>query len=413
VRRFPGALIALALACVAIAQGEGERWYVVREGDTLTRIAVRHGVTVADIAGLNGIDPRGVIRIGQRLRLPPEPAAPAAAPPASAPLPAEVSRPVTSVPSPPPLPEAPVTHRVEQGDTLYALSKRYGVPLPDLMAWNGMGPKDVLRVGQRLTVRRPEAPPPPPQIATVPQPAPPGEENQAGTRSAEGKDAPKESRREPVEPKPDAEPQKVPEPEGEPEVASATKSRTAPISTKHSGPGLRLPFLSRTKTVAAGVHLRDCKELIDKPKVKRDRWKYIVIHHSGTSKGSAEVFDHYHRMVRGMENGMAYHFVIGNGSYTGDGQIEVGDRWLKQKAGGHLYSEFLNEISIGICFVGNFNAEKPTARQVAACIELVDYLRKICPGSRPKFVLHREINPRPTECPGKLFPGDALRKRLK
>jgi len=413
VRRFPGALIALALACVAIAQGEGERWYVVREGDTLTRIAVRHGVTVADIAGLNGIDPRGVIRIGQRLRLPPEPAARGAAPPASSPLPAEVSRPVASLPSPPPLPEAPVTHLVEQGDTLYALSKRYGVPLPDLMAWNGMGPKDVLRVGQRLTVRRAQATPPQPPVATAPQPAPPGEEDQAGAKSAAGKDAPEESRREPVEPKPDAAPQKAPEPEAEPEVAAGTKPRTTPVSTKHSGSGLRLPFLSRTKTDAAGVHLRECKEQIDKPKVKRDRWKYIVIHHSGTGKGSAEVFDHYHRMVRGMENGMAYHFVIGNGSYTGDGQIEVGDRWLKQKAGGHLYSEFLNGISIGICFVGNFNVEKPTARQVAACIELVDYLRKICPGSRPKFVLHREINPRPTECPGKLFPGDALRKRLK
>lgn len=405
-RRFPGALCALALVWIAAAQGEGERWYVVREGDTLTRIAVRHGVSVGQIAAINGIDPGGVIRIGQRLQLPGEPPAPAPSPPpGTAPLPREVSRPAE--PAPAPVSVGPATHVVEQGETLYALARRYGVALPDLMEWNGLGPKDVLRVGQRLTIRRPEVPAPipvvPTPVATVAEPPPP----------PESKPIVIEKKRTPVEPKPDAEPEPPAKREEASEREPEEKPSSRSASTKHTGSGFRMPLFSRQKPAASGVYLRACKEAIDKPKLKRDRWKYIVIHHSGTSKGSAEVFDHYHKVVRGMENGMAYQFVIGNGSYTGDGEIEVGDRWLKQKAGGHLYSEFLNEISIGICFVGNFNSERPTARQIAACIELVDYLRKICPGTRPKFVLHREINPRPTECPGQLFPGDALRKRLK
>lgn len=421
-RRFPGALCALALLCLAPAPGEAERWYVVREGDTLTRIAVRHGVTVEAIANLNGLNSRDVIRIDQRLKLPdagPVPGTRSTGDPA----PPEV---------PPPAPKAPSQeaidseiHVVRQGDTLYALGRRYGVKVPELMAWNGIGPKDVLRVGQRLVVRQAikVAIPEPVKAAPEPQPQPGGQLAQKSAPETERKPAPAPASPEPqkpapVEPQPDAEPKTAASPPtpkmGEDRETDLPEERKpVSVSSKPETSRRRIPFFSRRGSESASVYLRECKETIDKPKIKRDRWKYVVIHHSGTSKGSADVFEHYHRMVRGMENGLAYHFVIGNGSYTGDGLIEVGDRWRKQKAGGHLYSEFLNDISIGICFVGDFNSERPTARQIAACIELVDYLRKICPGTRPKFMLHREINPRPTECPGKYFPGDALRKRLK
>jgi len=113
-----------------------------------------------------------------------------------------------------------------------------------------------------------------------------------------------------------------------------------------------------------------------------------------------------------MENGMAYHFVIGNGSDSGDGQIEVGSRWLQQKQGGHLASEALNEIAIGICLVGDFSTHRLGPRQTASLIELVQYLRKLQPDSKLKFRLHREINTKPTECPGKLFPSSAIHEIL-
>ncbi|MEO8353486.1 MAG: hypothetical protein ABI680_17290, partial [Chthoniobacteraceae bacterium] len=92
---------------------------------------------------------------------------------------------------------------------------------------------------------------------------------------------------------------------------------------------------------------RSVREEIDRAKVARNRWRYIVVHNSGTRQGSAKAFDHYHRNVRRMANGMAYHFVIGNGTSTGDGQIEVGGRWRRQINGGHVHSDYLNNISLG------------------------------------------------------------------
>ena len=151
---------------------------------------------------------------------------------------------------------------------------------------------------------------------------------------------------------------------------------------------------------------------IDAPKDRLRDWEYIVVHHSGTSGGNAKIFDYYHSEQRGMENGMAYHFVIGNGSDSGDGQIEVGRRWLKQLQGGHLASESLNEISIGICLVGDFSRSRLGPRQTAALIELVQYLRQTMPDRTLKFRLHREINTRPTECPGRLFPAPAIHEIL-
>lgn len=151
---------------------------------------------------------------------------------------------------------------------------------------------------------------------------------------------------------------------------------------------------------------------IEAPQNRLRDWEYIVVHHSGTSGGNAKVFDYYHTEERGMENGMAYHFVIGNGTDSGDGQIEVGNRWRRQLQGGHLASEMLNEISIGICLVGDFNRTRLGPRQAASLIELVQYLRKMMPEQSLKFRTHREINTRPTECPGRLFPTRSLREIL-
>ncbi len=49
--------------------GSGERFYTVRRGDTLSSIAARHGMSVTELASLNGLRNRNQIRVGQRLRL--------------------------------------------------------------------------------------------------------------------------------------------------------------------------------------------------------------------------------------------------------------------------------------------------------------------------------------------------------
>lgn len=141
--------------------------------------------------------------------------------------------------------------------------------------------------------------------------------------------------------------------------------------------------------------------------VHRNRWKYIIVHNSGTRSGNARIFDIYHRRVRKMVNGLAYHFVIGNGHSSGDGEVEVGHRWTAQINGGHVASDYLNDISLGICLVGDYNRELPTKKQIAVLQELITCLRlrvgKI-QGHPAMVYAHKEINPRPTDCPGKRFP---------
>ncbi len=149
------------------------------------------------------------------------------------------------------------------------------------------------------------------------------------------------------------------------------------------------------------------RSAIDGARVKKGRWKYIVVHNSGTRQGNAKAFDSYHRNVRKMQNGMAYHFVIGNGRSSGDGEIEIGSRWTRQINGGHVASDYLNNIALGICLVGDFNRDLPTKAQTAALGELISYLRKRCGRVQGRDIIvraHRQINPKPTDCPGTRFP---------
>jgi hypothetical protein len=160
---------------------------------------------------------------------------------------------------------------------------------------------------------------------------------------------------------------------------------------------------------------RSVIDAIRRAPVKRRRWQFIVVHNSGTRQGNARVFDYYHRHVRRMQNGLAYHFVIGNGTSTGNGQIEVGDRWRRQINGGHVHSDYLNNISLGICLVGDFNRDQPTRAQLDSCEELIRYLRERCGkvdrGNIPVRP-HREMNPPrwATDCPGDAFPYSWFRR---
>jgi hypothetical protein len=162
---------------------------------------------------------------------------------------------------------------------------------------------------------------------------------------------------------------------------------------------------------------REIRDAIDRAPVRKYRWRFIVVHNSGTRQGNARIFDYYHRYVRKMPNGLAYHFVIGNGTSSGNGQIEIGNRWTRQLQGGHVHSDFLNNISLGICLVGDFNRDLPTKEQLEALDELIRYLRirvgKI--DGKPAIVkAHREINPPqwPTDCPGDRFPYHWLHSRF-
>jgi len=160
---------------------------------------------------------------------------------------------------------------------------------------------------------------------------------------------------------------------------------------------------------------RSVRAAIDRAPVVRSRWQFIAVHNSGTRQGNAAVFDYYHRHVRRMPNGLAYHFVIGNGTSTGNGEIEVGDRWRRQINGGHVHSDYLNSIALGICLVGDFNRDQPTRAQLDSCEELIRYLRQRCGKIDNHYAVvkpHRELNPPrwPTDCPGDAFPYSWFRR---
>jgi LysM repeat protein len=149
---------------------------------------------------------------------------------------------------------------------------------------------------------------------------------------------------------------------------------------------------------------RSIQRAIDKAPVRPGRWQYIVIHHSGVDTGTVKAMDQYHREVRHMENGLAYDFVIGNGSGMGDGEIAVGRRWTQQLDGGHLASEAQNKVAIGICLVGNFDEHRPTSREMDSLRALVEALMVRCKLTPRAVKTHHQINIVPTHCPGAKFP---------
>lgn len=145
-------------------------------------------------------------------------------------------------------------------------------------------------------------------------------------------------------------------------------------------------------------------DAIRRAPVQRARWKFIIVHNSGTRQGNARAFDYYHRKIRRMRNGLAYHFVVGNGTSSRNGQIEIGDRWRRQINGGHVHSDYMNNIGLGICLVGDFNRDQPTRAQLEATEELIRYLQERC--GKMTVRPHREVNPPrwATDCPGDAFP---------
>lgn len=131
-------------------------------------------------------------------------------------------------------------------------------------------------------------------------------------------------------------------------------------------------------------------------------WKYVVVHHSASNSGNATEFDKFHREIRGWKNGLGYHFVIGNGKGSGNGEIEIGNRWKNQLHGAHAGVKEYNNYGIGICLVGNFNKSVPTAKQMTSLSALVDYLTKRCHIPPENILMHRHC--KSTECPGIHFP---------
>lgn len=142
------------------------------------------------------------------------------------------------------------------------------------------------------------------------------------------------------------------------------------------------------------------------------KWSAIIIHHSATENGNAAIFDRMHREENHWD-GIGYDFVIGNGSYSGDGEIEVTFRWQRQIPGAHCGGtpdNWANKDAVGICLVGNFDYREPTAKQMQSLSKLIRFLQNRYGISTSRIYGHGDTpGARVTDCPGRMFPIERLK----
>jgi membrane-bound lytic murein transglycosylase D len=146
----------------------------IARGETLSAVAQTYRVRLADLQAANPrLNPRR-LQVGQTVIIPRIPAAGsgtrvAVVPPApSGPAVAAIASPsaggtlarggdggavgagvgTEGVAEP-----AEVVHRVASGESLWSISRRYGVSMDALRAWNGLGTRPVLQVGQSIVIR--------------------------------------------------------------------------------------------------------------------------------------------------------------------------------------------------------------------------------------------------------------------
>ena len=123
----PGKVLRVAGGAKVSKSGRSGGTYRVQSGDSLWTISRRFGVSTAQLCAWNGISKSTVLRPGKVLQVADS---------------AKVSRSGRSE----------GTYRVRSGDSLWTISRRFGVSTAQLCAWNGISKSTVLRPGEILRV---------------------------------------------------------------------------------------------------------------------------------------------------------------------------------------------------------------------------------------------------------------------
>ncbi|QDU70663.1 peptidoglycan recognition protein family protein [Mucisphaera calidilacus] len=106
-------------------------------------------------------------------------------------------------------------------------------------------------------------------------------------------------------------------------------------------------------------------------------WQAIIIHDSSRLRGGAASLNEAHE--RDGRGGLGYHFVVGNGTETGDGEIEAGFRWRLQAQGRFLAGEEASRwhrVAIGIVVVGDADERAMTPVQRESLLRLVSSIQE-------------------------------------
>jgi murein DD-endopeptidase MepM/ murein hydrolase activator NlpD len=135
----------------------------VKSGETLSQIARKYGTTVAELCRLNGISQTSTLAIGQALRFRTKQVTVEASPDAiqktqpakqeSVQTPATNTSPSAGKKIEAPIrtsAEEPVYHVIKSGDTLYELSKKYGVSIEKICELNNITRNTIMKIGQKI-----------------------------------------------------------------------------------------------------------------------------------------------------------------------------------------------------------------------------------------------------------------------
>lgn len=268
-----------------------------------------------------------------------------------------------------------ISHVVQKNETLGEIAKRYGISTSTLQVYNGINNPNLLFVGKKLKI-------------------PSGDIKQITYIIRKGDSLGSIASRFGVNQLSLIEINKI----GKPDLIKVGQKLIIPLKES----SLKAKPLLASKTISSLNQIR----------LKSGKWKRIVIHHSATPIDDALNMHRVHK-VRGMKNGLAYHFVISNGSRKAyDGEVYIGERWKDQLDGGHMKKLSDNKTSIGICLIGNFETRPPTEKQMKSLEGLCEYLMKKCGLSSNQVTTHKILHPNHTVCPGKYFSLPTLRKRV-
>jgi len=134
-------ILAFNLAIPLSVDAQSDRQsHIVRQGETLFSISRQYNITVNQLREWNNLS-GNQINIGQRLLVSPSGQAPAT----QTPTPAPQQSPSTTDNS------NSIKHQVRAGETLFSLSRRYGVTVNNIRSWNNLN-SNLLEVGQILTI---------------------------------------------------------------------------------------------------------------------------------------------------------------------------------------------------------------------------------------------------------------------
>jgi LysM repeat protein len=145
---FPGQMLTLAgqaqpsAPAPAPVAAEITR-YLIQSGDTLSGVASAHGLSLEAVLRANGLDASSIIFPGQAVVLPPGGGAePAPSAPAAAAAPQQAAG----------------THTIAAGDTIGALAAAAGVSVQSVLDANGLGWSSIIYPGQVLSIPSASAP---------------------------------------------------------------------------------------------------------------------------------------------------------------------------------------------------------------------------------------------------------------